>query len=376
MVETALAALAHDIRTPLTGILAHAELLAASDLGARERGWALGIKSAADHLAQLTTIVCDAVRAGAVGLVLREEPFSPRAMAESLGESLSARAQTSGLKAEVLIARDLPQSVVGDAVRLRAAVENLIDNAIKFTARGKVALRVSAASAAAGKKRLVFSVADSGIGLKRADIGKLFRPFAQASEAVSRRYGGTGLGLTLVRRLARAMGGDLTVTSSPGRGSEFRLAVILPVADAGRGGEHAPRKRAGGKRTERARHVLCVEDSPYGRVILNTMLRELGDEADFVGSADAALERLARGHFDLVLMDITLNGVDGFEITRRIRALPKPLGTIPVIGLSARTDPDAEAHARDTGMNAYLTKPVSPTALARAMDEAAPRTAS
>lgn len=361
-IEAALAALAHDIRTPLTGILAHAELLAASDLGAREQSWALGVKSAAEHLAQLTTIVCDAVRADAKGLALRQESFSPRALAADLGASLSARSQMSGLTSQIDIAGDLPERAIGDPVRLRAAVENLIDNAVKFTARGTVTLRVSA-SAASGRMRLAFAVADSGIGLKPAEIKKLFRPFAQASEEVSRRYGGTGLGLTLVRRLARAMGGDLDVTSRPGKGSTFRLHVMAGIENGKPGRSHKSSSPI--VRGKRARRILCVEDSPYGRVVLNTILREFGDRVDFVPTGEAALDALKRGGYDLVLMDVMLNGTDGFAVTRSIRALPKPAGDIPVIGISARSN--GEEQARAAGMNAYLSKPVSPSTLAETM---------
>ncbi len=151
--ETALASLAHDIRTPLTGILALAELLAASDIGERERRWASGVKSAAEHLAQLTTIVCDAARADAAGLTLRSEAFSPRRLAETIAASLSARAGTNGLTSEISIARDLPERVNGDPVRLRAMIENLVDNAVKFTARGGSAFRgVGEARARAGRR--------------------------------------------------------------------------------------------------------------------------------------------------------------------------------------------------------------------------------
>lgn len=364
-IESVLAALAHDIRTPLTGILAHAELLAASDLGTRERNWALGVKSAAEHLAQLTTIVCDGVRADARGLALRQESFSLHALADDLGASLAARAHMSGLSGNIEVARGLPERLVGDAVRLRAAVENLIDNAVKFTARGTVTLRISG-SPARNKARLTFAVTDSGIGLKPAEIKKLFRPFAQASEDVSRRYGGTGLGLTLVRRVARAMGGDLTVTSKPGKGSTFRLDVVAAIEN----GKHSKKRKASGPllrgSDNRGRQILCVEDSPYGRVVLNTILREFGDHVDFVPTGEAALQALKRGGYDLVLMDVMLNGADGFAITRRIRALPKPAGDIPVIGISARSN--GEAQAREAGMNAYLSKPVSAADLAAALE--------
>ncbi len=369
-VEAALAALAHDIRTPLTGILALAELLAASDLGARERGWAMGVKDAAEHLAQLTTLVCDAVRAQAVGLSLRREVFSPRRLAEAVGASLSARAQTNGLRAEIVIAADLPEHVIGDQVRLRAAIENLIDNAVKFTARGAVKLQAGAQTAARGRVRLIFAVSDSGIGLTKAELKKLFRPFAQASEQVSRRYGGTGLGLTLVKRLARAMGGDLTVTSKLHSGSTFRLSVMVDrPAEKPRRSAKPP---AGAMPPGAPRTILCVEDSPYGRIVLDTMLTELGHRADFVGSGEAALEAAAGGGYDLVLMDVALNGIDGLEAARRIRALPAAAGRVPIVGISARMGADDEAGARAAGMDFYLCKPVGPAALAAAIAKFSP----
>lgn len=369
----ALAALAHDIRTPLTGILALAELLATSDLGARERGWAADIKNAAEHLAQLTTVVTDAVKADAAELVLRRDVFSPRRLTETVGAVLSARAQAIGLTASMSIDPDLPANVIGDPVRLRAALENLIDNAVKFTAQGSVTLAVAARPATRNRVRLAFDVTDSGIGLRDSEIRKLFRPFSQASEDVSRRYGGTGLGLTLVKRLAKAMGGNLTVTSRLAEGSTFHLSVTVErmqsaVADKGkpRGAAHAASPAAA------ELTILCVEDNPYGRVVLSTILVELGHRAEFAASGEAALAALERGAYDLILMDVTLSGMDGFEATRRIRTLSDGKSRTPIIGLSARSTAADAASARDAGMNAYLIKPVSPgileTALAEAID--------
>jgi two-component system, sensor histidine kinase len=368
--ETALAALAHDIRTPLTGILALAELLAAAELGDRERGWASGIKSAAEHLSQLTTIVCDAVKANAVGLTLRHDLFSPRRLAEAASASLSARAETSGLNSEFTIDGDLPANVIGDPVRLRAAIENLIDNAVKFTARGTVKLDVSAAPAANNRARLTFIVADSGIGLSPAELRKLFKPFSQGSEAVARRYGGTGLGLTLVKRLAKAMGGDLKVTSRPGRGSTFALTVLAErINDATRRPRKAPQAGDGHGKRNAELNILCAEDNPYGRVVLSTILSELGHRTDFVSSGEAAVAAVARGKYDAVLMDVTLSGLDGLEATRRIRAISGRHGQIPVIGLSALSGAQDEARARGAGMTAYLAKPVSPATLAETLDK-------
>src|SRR3954451_3222002 len=232
-VETALAMLAHEIRTPLNGILALSELIAAADLPERERQWASLIKGASEHLAALATLVVDGVRAERRGLVLQPEPFRPRALAEAMAATLGARAAAKGLAVHVSIADDLPDLVFGDRVRLRAALENLIDNAVKFTERGRVTLAVSAAPASRRRHRLTFTVTDSGIGLTSKEIARLFRPFSQANIAVARRYGGSGLGLAFVRRLARQMGGTLAIDSRAGRGSSFHLTVVVEAAEAG-----------------------------------------------------------------------------------------------------------------------------------------------
>ena len=261
------------------------------------------------------------------------------------------------------VADDLPEMLVGDAARLRAAIENLIDNAVKFTERGAVRLDVRASRAARGRMKLLFTVTDSGIGLTRAEIKRLFRPFTQANAEIARRYGGAGLGLAVVKSLAKLMGGDLTVTSTPGRGASFRLAIVLPVATADTAGNaHAQQTKTPARRLA----VLCAEDNPYGRVILNTILTELGHRADFVASGEEAVEAVKRG-YDVVLMDVTLPGIDGLEATRRIRALAGAVGRTPIVGISGRTEIGDEEAARAAGMNSYLRKPVSPSALSEAI---------
>jgi two-component system, sensor histidine kinase len=367
-IEAALADVAHEIRTPLTGILALAELLVTSEIGERERGWATAVKSTAEHLALLTSLIVDAARADARGLVLRRELIRPRRLADAFAASLAARAEAKGLVAEANISSELPEAVIGDPLRLRAALENLIDNAVKFTERGRVRLDVDCAKAARGKVRLVFTICDSGIGLTAAEIKRLFRPFAQASARVARRYGGAGLGLALVRRIAKAMGGDLTVARERAGGSRFRLSVVVDAvvqtpasAAIDDAATHAVRPLA----------VLCVEDNPYGRVLLNTILSELGHRADFVGTGAAAVEAIAHGRYDVVLMDVTLPDIDGVEATRRIRALDSPAARVPIIGVSGRITAAEEALARAAGMNAYLAKPLSPSALTQALGSVA-----
>ena len=366
--DVALAALAHEVRTPLNGILALGELLAASDLPERERGWAAAVKSAAEHLAQLTTVVVDGVRADAGKLVLRQDVFRPRVLAEAAAATLRARAETKGLVVAVEIADDLPPVAVGDPVRLRAAVENLIDNAVKFTEQGRVSLAVSAKPAGKGRSRLTFMFEDTGIGISAAEIKRLFRPFTQASKEVARRFAGAGLGLAFVRSIARAMSGNLTTASTPGRGSRFRLDVVVatgPALARDSDGQAVPLPVA----PARSLRILCAEDNPYGRVVLNTILTELSHRADFVGTGEAAVEAVGRGGYDVVLMDVTLPKVDGIAATRLIRGLTAAGARIPIIGISGRSELSERAAALVAGMNAYLAKPVSPAALAALLNE-------
>jgi two-component system, sensor histidine kinase len=366
--EASFVAYAHDIRTTLTGILALGELLASSNLGERERRWASDIKASAEHLASLTTLMIDAARADAGPVILREEVFRPRRLVDVLAALLSSRAETKGLTAELTVATALPEMLVGDAVRLRAALENLIDNAVKFTERGAVRVDVRATRASRERVKLVFTVTDSGIGLTPAEIRRLGRPFTQANADIARRYGGTGLGLAVVKALAKRMGGDLSITSKDGRGSSFRFSAVLSPGAEDKAENTLERRPAA---PPRRLTVLCVEDNPYGRVILNTILAELGHRADFAGSGEEAIAAVSRG-YDAVLMDMTLPGIDGLEATRRIRALAGRAGQTAIIGISGRTDAGDESAARSAGMNVYLRKPLSPSALSEALAAVAP----
>jgi len=367
MVEAALAAFAHEVRTPLTGILAISDLLATSDLGERERRWVDTIKAGAEHLASLATLFVDAAKSAAGGRGVRQDLFDLRALARNAGDSLAGRAAAKGLRWAVDISEKLPALVVGDPVRLRAALENLIDNAVKFTEAGGVAIAVSVRRGVQGKVGVAFAVSDSGIGLTLAEIKRLFRPFSQANVSIASRFGGAGLGLSSVKQLARAMGGDIVIASRSGGGTTFTLTVTLArarasqVAAAG-GDADMPQASTGALR------VLSVEDNPFGRVVLNTILTELGHHAEFIGRGEAAVERIAGGDFDAVLMDMVLPGIDGIEAIRRIRSLNSPLGRIAIIGVSGRGDD--EAASRAAGADAFLLKPVSPRALATALLEA------
>jgi two-component system, sensor histidine kinase len=370
MVETALAAFAHEVRTPLTGILAISDLLATSDLDERERRWVDTIKAGAEHLASLATLFVDAARGGGAGV--RQDFFDLRALARSAGDSLAGRAAAKGLQSRVDISERLPALVVGDPVRLRAALENLIDNAVKFTEAGGVALAVKPVRGVKGKVGIAFAVSDSGIGLTLNEIKRLFRPFSQANVSIASRFGGAGLGLSSVKQLARAMGGDIVVAQRRGGGATFTLTVTLTRARAAKQASSATDGDVSPEPAPPLR-VLGVEDNPFGRVVLNTILTELGHQAEFIGQGEAATERIAQGTFDAVLMDMVLPGIDGIETIKRIRQLGPPFGRIAIIGVSGRGDD--EAASRAAGADAFLVKPVSPRALATALLEATRRAA-
>ncbi|CAN7715971.1 ATP-binding protein [Bradyrhizobium sp. LjRoot220] len=372
VVEAALAAFAHEVRTPLTGILAISNLLATSDLDERERRWVDTIKAGAEHLASLATLFVDAARSSGPGLTVRHDFFDLHTLARNAGDSLTGRAAAKGLQSSVEISEKLAAFVVGDPVRLRAALENLIDNAVKFTDQGSVALDVSPRRAPKGKIGVAFAVSDSGIGLTLSEIKRLFRPFSQANVSIASRFGGAGLGLSSVKQLARAMGGDIVVTQRRGGGTTFTLSVVMSPANgpvtimSGADGEppiEAPRSL----------HLLSVEDNPFGRVVLNAILTELGHQTEFIGQGEAAPKRIVQGNFDAVLMDMVLPGINGIEAIRRIRALDPPLGRIPIICVSGRGED--EAASRAAGADAFLVKPVSPRALATALLEATRRAA-
>jgi len=372
MVEAALAAFAHEVRTPLTGILAISNLLATSDLDERERRWVDTIKAGAEHLASLATLFVDAARSGGSGLGVRQDFFDLRALAHSIGDSLAGRAAAKGLQSSVDISEKLPAPVVGDPVRLRAALENLIDNAVKFTEAGGVALAVKPMRGPKGKVGVAFSISDSGIGLTLNEIKRLFRPFSQANVSIASRFGGAGLGLSSVKQLARVMGGDIVVTQRQNGGVTFTLTVTLTRAKASKAAGSATETDASSGPV-RALRVLSVEDNPFGRVVLNAVLTELGHQAEFIGRGEAAAERIAQGGFDAVLMDMVLPGINGIEAIKRIRQLNPPLGRIAIIGVSGRGDD--EAASREAGADAFLVKPVSPRALATALLEATHRAA-
>ncbi|MGD9846080.1 MAG: ATP-binding protein [Variibacter sp.] len=361
----ALASLAHEVRTPLNGILAFSEMLADAKLDARAHSWAQAVHSAAQHLARLTTTIVDGARAEHRGLILRHDEFSPRRLAHDIAAALRARAQAAGVPAAIHIARDLPETAEGDAVRLRAALENLVDNAMKFAMGRGVGFSAAWSAKSAGQMQLAFEVSDNGPGLSKSACARLFRPFGQADAKFARCYGGAGLGLFFARNVARAMGGDLTVKSARGNGSTFKLRVRVAAKPAIAKATADEQTSSGSAAGAKSLRILCAEDNEHGRTVLSTILCALGHKATFVADGESAAARARSKPADVILLDVTMAGLDGFATARRIRAFPGAAGRVPIIGVSGHA---SDERTRAAGMNAYLVKPVTPRALAAAIE--------
>jgi CheY-like chemotaxis protein len=288
----------------------------------------------------------------------------------AVGDSLTGRAAAKGLQSKVNIPEDLPAFVIGDSVRLRAALENLIDNAVKFTTQGEVALSAAVTSVSQDELGVAFEVSDSGIGLSLVELKRLFKPFSQANVTIASRFGGAGLGLSSVKQLARAMGGDVTAAQRTGGGATLTLTATLKRAEESKA---APPEPGAPMPSAQGLRILSIEDNPFGRVVLNAILTELGHRAEFIGRGEDALQRMTQGTFDAVLMDMVLPGIDGIETIRRLRALDVPQGGVAIIGVSGRAE-DEQA-ARAAGADAFLIKPVNPRALAMALLQATQRDA-
>ncbi len=366
-----LATISHEIRTPLNGILGMATLLCDASLPEEAAEQVRTIHESGHHLLALLNDVLDFAKIDAGAIVLETAPFSPRLVLEQVGALLTAQARERNLSFVLLPAPDLPDSVAGDAQRLRQIMLNLIGNALKFTHRGGVTVRLGVRDLPAGDTAegwmLTGEVIDTGIGIAPESMSQLFEEFVQADGSIGREFGGSGLGLVISRRLARAMGGEVTAESELGQGSTFRFTARVGRVTAP---AEAPPILA---ETGRLR-VLVADDNGVNRLISSRYLERAGHVVETVEDGTAALEAVQRGAYDLILMDLMMPRMDGLAATRAIRALEGSVASVPIIGLTASSaNEDAEA-CRIAGMDGFATKPLVPERLlaeiARVMAEA------
>jgi signal transduction histidine kinase/CheY-like chemotaxis protein len=372
-----LANMSHEVRTPLNGILGAIEILGASALEVRQRQWVTLLQQSAEHMLQIVNEILDLSKIEAGRFELAEHEFDVSALLRETAALMRPNAESAGLRFIVEIAPDFPQRVIADPLRLRQVLLNLLSNAVKFTERGFVALRARRDTGIDSEERvtLCFEVADSGIGIADEDIARVFEAFVQADESATRRFGGTGLGLTVCRRLAESMGGGVSVESQLGKGSAFRLtmqarlpAVRTPMkahpdADTGTGtmtmGTHPiPRSHSG--------RVLLVEDNPVNLEVAMAMLESLGVEVVCACDGADALQKTAEGGFDLVFMDCHMPRMDGHAATTELRqrgTLDRQGERLPIIALTASAFEEDRLHASASGMDDFVSKPVSFAAL-------------
>ena len=377
-----LASMSHELRTPMTAILGMTDLALAEQLPATARGFLETVKSSADLLLQLLNSILDFSRIEAGRFELESTPFHLPGSVEQVVRTLRVQAGNKELELLCEMAEDLPSHVVGDLLRLQQVLINLVGNAIKFTPAGRVTVRVerdaqrSIGAAQAGAPQgdaqtaaIRFSVSDTGIGIAAEEQEKIFSPFTQADPSVSRRYGGTGLGLAIAQRLVTEMGGRIGLQSRPGEGSTFFFTVELPLWQQPHCGQETVRPQEKAPETPpaapaRLLHVLVAEDTCANQRLVSFILEKRGHTVEIAENGRQAVYWIKRRPFDVVLMDVQMPVVDGFQATAAIRELADPAkARVPIIAMTAHAFKGDEQRCLAAGMDAYLSKPIDRAAL-------------
>lgn len=366
-----LATVSHEVRTPLGAIISMADLLLATPLNTTQRKYVETLEHSGRGLLTVVNGILDYSKLEAGRFELVNIPFDFMEMLRAAGDSLRARAAGRGLSAHVEVTAGCPEHVLGDPARIRQVLDNLIDNAIKFTEQGSVTLRAGH-EMQGGSLILRFEVIDTGMGLTHQQQARLFRPYAQGDGSVASRYGGTGLGLHIARRLAELMGGEMGCDSERGAGSTFWFTVRAGKTDTPRTPAPKPAP-AGGIAEPLQGRLLVVEDNHVNQMLIAAYLDRFGLAYDMAANGAIALEKMAAGTYDLVLMDVMMPEMDGLECTRHIRALPGPRGHTPIIALTANAMKGDRESYLAAGMDGYVSKPVSAKSLHEAIAALLPR---
>ena len=344
-----LANMSHEIRTPMNGILGLADLAHEETDGIRREEYLHLLKSSAKGLMAVLNDVLDLSKIESHRMSVERIPFDLRACVRDAVQTLTAPAESKGLRLSTAIGEHLPAMVMGDPLRVRQILLNLIGNAIKFTPRGYV--RVTAACAGDG---VALTVEDSGIGIASPQQAHIFEPFYQTDLSTTRTHGGTGLGLSIVAELVKLMGGTIGVESQVGVGTTFRAMLPLVPAAPARNSVPAPEEQA----PSPPLNILMAEDNPVNQLVTSRLLEKRGHRVTVVPDGSAAIALLAESCFDLVLMDVRMPVMDGLEATRAIRAGENSGRRLPIVALTAHAMSGDEAALLHAGMDAYVPKPV------------------
>jgi PAS domain S-box-containing protein len=362
-----LAIMSHEIRTPLNGVLGMIELLSTTPLAEDQERMMVVARESAEHLLHLVTSVLDLSKLDAGRIELEAIDFLVPDLMDGVLAAMAPQASIKRVALEHAIADDVPLAVRGDAARFRQILFNLISNAVKFSDDGRVTVSVTLAEPAGEHVALRVAVRDSGIGIAKDAQGRLCGEFMQADESIARRYGGTGLGLAITKRLVERMGGAIGVDSEPGQGATFWFTVRFAPAERDPGAIPSSRRTAPPPSSARPLRVLVVEDNAVNQLVAAGLLRSLGHAVTVVNGGAEAVDAVRCEAFDIVLMDVEMPGMDGFEATRRIRALPGACAEIPILAVTAHALVGISERCERAGMNGSTTKPLQLARLADAI---------
>ncbi|WP_305852381.1 response regulator [Methylobacter sp. S3L5C] len=363
-----LANMSHEIRTPMNGIIGFSELALLKDMPADIRDYLQKINSTSLNLLNILNDILDLSKLEAGNIHINLAHFAIDGLIDVLDSLFIETSRQKGLNLTLNIAPDVPCYLLGDRLRLEQVLINLVGNAIKFTASGSVTLNITLQQRQQSQARLLFSVTDTGIGISATDQDKLFQPFSQIDESITRRFGGTGLGLALSHDLVQLMGGELSLISEFDQGSCFSFELILAISslssqdgvpDALESLDSVLQKL--GQQLTGFR-ILVVEDNVFNQQIIQEFLNLSGISVNIANNGQEALLALENTEFDAVLMDIHMPVMDGFEATRQIRSFPRFL-TLPIIALTAGVTEEERGQYLAAGMDDFISKPINPVQL-------------